>query len=320
MTFSRHANKKLEGESQAVMYSLNLREMDNSGKGLLVLSMINKFTAKSKDYFQGNFFEVGMQMQGAAIINEIIDSKFKKEIMGTEINHLLTDEDIYIVVKNTNGFRPSLFISQNAFETLSRHLILKLKAASLDCAESVAIELNKLFHKVQVFELESFTDFKNSILQIIDKLITSRLLPTKEFISHFFEIEAGFINSKHPDFISSATNSINDSITKDEKKNSEALKAISRRERNEIDLIKQMLFNYFEVVKKNICDYIPKIIFTLLVGKTIEMCETEIISSLYKPEEIDGLLKENSESENNRKILYSEISELKNCLNYLNSN
>lgn len=43
------------------------------------------------------------------------------------------------------------------------------------------------------------------------------------------------------------------------------MKGIPKRERNEIKLIKSMLFNYFEVVKKNMCDYIPKIILTLLV-------------------------------------------------------
>ena len=301
------------------MYSINLKDMDNSGKGLLLLNLINKFTSKSKDYFQGNYFEVGMKMQGAAVINEIIDTHFKKEIMGLEIHDVLTEEDIYIAVKNTNGFRPSLFVSQNAFETLSKHMIYKLRPVSLDCAESVAVELNSLFHKVVVLELDSFTAFKNAILRIIDQLIHSRLIPTKEFINQFFEIEAGFINSKHPDFISSATNSINESIHKEEKKSSESLKSISKREKNEIELIKQMLFNYFEVVKKNMCDYIPKIIFTLLVGKTIEMCETEIISELYKAEEIDNLLKENSEASEKRILLLDEINDLKKCLKFLNS-
>lgn len=43
------------------------------------------------------------------------------------------------------------------------------------------------------------------------------------------------------------------------------MKKIPKREKNEIELIKKMLYNYFEVVKKNISDYIPKIILTLLV-------------------------------------------------------
>lgn len=293
--------------------------MDLNGKGFLILNMINKFTTKSKDFFQGTFFEVGMKMQGAALINDIMDQRFRKEIQNMEITELLTEDDIYIAVKNTNGFKPSLFVSQNAFETLSKHMIYKLRPVSLDCADSVAAELKNLFHKVEVIELESFTIFKTAILNIVDNLIGSRLIPAKEFINQFFEIEAGFINSKHPDFVSSATNSIKESVKGENEKHSESMRSISKRERNEIELIKQMLFNYFEVVKKNICDYIPKIIFTLLVGKTIEMCETEIIRSLYRPEEIDNLLKENSEASEHRNMLLSEIEDLKNCLKFLNS-
>lgn len=301
------------------MYSINLKDMDSTGKGLLVLSMINKYTTRAKEYFQGSYFEVGMRMQGAALINDIIDSHFKKEIMSMEVAEILSEEDIFIAVKNTNGFKPSLFVSQNAFETLSRHMIHKLKPVSLDCAESVASELTNLFHKIEVTELESFSNFKGSILMIIDKLIQDRLAPTKEFINQFFEIEAGFINSKHPDFVASATTSINQSIKKDEKKNGTSTLQVSKRERNEIDLIKDMLFNYFEVVKKNICDYVPKILFTLLVGKTIDICETEIISGLYRPEQIDGLLKENVEAGEQRKLLLTEIGDLKQCLKFLNS-
>ena len=60
-------------------------------------------------------------------------------------------------------------------------------------------------------------------------------------------------------------------------------------------MIKKMLYDYFEVVKKNICDYIPKIILTLLVSKTLKLCERVLIEKLYKPELIDELMKESEE-------------------------
>jgi dynamin 1-like protein len=50
-----------------------------------------------------------------------------------------------------------------------------------------------------------------------------------------------------------------------------------------------MLVNYHNVVKKNICDYIPKIVITLLVKKTTEDCETVLIKNLYWESEIDSL-------------------------------
>jgi len=58
---------------------------------------------------------------------------------------------------------------------------------------------------------------------------------------------------------------------------------VGKRRWNEIELIKKMLYDYFEVVKKNICDYIPKIILTLLVSKTLKLCERVLIEKLYKP-------------------------------------
>jgi hypothetical protein len=302
--------------------------MDIHGKGVLLLSLINKYVTRAKDYLQGNHFEVGIDLQGAAIVNEIIDGHFRKEIMGLNVFDILTESDIYVAVKNSNGFRPSLFVSQNAFETLCRHLISKLKPVSLDCAESVAAELNKLFHKVEVEDLNSFSTLKLRILEIIDQLIISRLSPTKVFISEFFEIEAGFINTKHPDFINSATDSIVSSTKKEEKKvpgnivaddSQKSMKNIPKRERNEIDLIKQMIFNYFEVVKKNICDYIPKIVLTLLVKQTIDLCEREIVAVLYKPENVDGLLRENPDSVKRHRLLVDEIDDIKACLKMLNN-
>lgn len=44
----------------------------------------------------------------------------------------------------------------------------------------------------------------------------------------------------------------------------------TKRERNEVDLIKRMISSYFEVIKKNINDIIPKTIITFLINKVID--------------------------------------------------
>lgn len=48
-----------------------------------------------------------------------------------------------------------------------------------------------------------------------------------------------------------------------------------------------MLYNYFEVVKKNVCDYVPKIILTLLVKSIMKECENTLIKNLYKEDTIE---------------------------------
>ena len=46
---------------------------------------------------------------------------------------------------------------------------------------------------------------------------------------------------------------------------------LTRREKNEIQLIKRMIMSYFDVVKKNVNDLIPKTIITLLVKKVFSI-------------------------------------------------
>ena len=309
--------KDLERKHQSILLSQSLSTLDPNGKGVYLLSLINKFVVKAKDFLEGNYFEIGMGLQGAALINQIIDASFRKEIMNTNVLDMVNEEDVYNAVKNSNGFKQSLFVSQNAFETLAKHMIVKLKPVSLDCAESVAQELAILFQKVKVEEIEPFPELKGSINTIIGDLIHSRLAPTKTFIENFFEIEVGHINTRHPDFLSAATDSIVSSTAEEQKAKKEK-KSMTKREKNEIDLIKQMLFNYFEVVKKNICDYVPKIVLTLLVHKTIEFCERELIANLYQPDRYDVLLKEKAETAERYTQIKNELKAIKECLKYLN--
>ena len=100
----------------------------------------------------------------------------------------------------------------------------------------------------------------------MDGLVKECLYPTKEFIKDFFLIESGYINTKHPDFLDCTTQAIMKTNGHSEKFPS-FFEGLPKREQNEILLIEKMLINYHSVVKKNICDYIPKIVITLLVKK-----------------------------------------------------
>lgn len=82
------------------------------------------------------------------------------------------------------------------------------------------------------------------MLEVIDRLVHTRLIPTWEFITQFFEVESGFINTWHPDFINAATDSIVNSTWWDDKRQistdsaSPELWNLPKREWNEVDLIK----------------------------------------------------------------------------------
>ena len=303
---------RLEKDLSVFQASNLIRDSD---RRMVLLEFIKSYVTKASEFLFGKTFEVGMTLQGAAIINDIIEEKFRKEVSLLNVNDALQDNDILMAIKNINGFQPSLFISQKAFETLTIHLINKLLPISLECADDVAHELVSLFKKIENQQRSPFPVLNKEIQLVIEKLIQGKLEPTKEFISNFFEVESGFINTKHPDFLHNATESITQPRPREEKPKESSL---PKREQNEIDLIKKMLHHYFEVVKKNVCDYVPKIVLTLLVAKTIKTCEHELILSLYQPDRIDELLKLSEDSQEKLQELTLELENLRECLKLLN--
>ena len=58
-------------------------------------------------------------------------------------------------------------------------------------------------------------------------------------------------------------------------------------------MIKDLIVSYFNLVKKNICDSVPKTIITFLVNQSRNLCERELIGVLYKSDAVDELLQEN---------------------------
>lgn len=90
--------------------------------------------------------------------------------------------------------------------------------------------------------------------------------------------------------------------------------SLTKRERNEIELILDMLINYFDVVKKNVCDYVPKIIITLLVKKTIQQCDRVLISKLYKEENLDKLFELKTEQENELQKIRDQIRDIEDLI------
>lgn len=76
-----------------------------------VLALINIYVSKIKQVMIGESFELGQGIQGAALINEIIEQKFRLEVLATEVDQIISSQDIHSAIKNSNGFRPSLFVS-----------------------------------------------------------------------------------------------------------------------------------------------------------------------------------------------------------------
>ncbi len=287
-----------------------------------LLSSVFKFTTKYKEFLNGDIINSNLNKTyiGAAKISKIFNQKFINEILSIDPLENLKDEEILIVIKNTNGLRPSLFVPEVAFEILVKQQIKKLEEPGLLCIKKVYDELINTINSISLPEIIRFkkldTKIKELLIGIIDKCIPE----VNEMIKNLIKIELAYINSSHPDFLNNK-----DELNKNEDNNNNIDKNyrnnlnFNERELMEISIVKNLIVSYFNIVKKNYCDFVPKTIMCFLVNKTKDISEQEIISQLYKTkEDIKSLLKEDEDISQRRKELKDSLIFLKNSFNILN--
>jgi dynamin 1-like protein len=66
----------------------------------------------------------------------------------------------------------------------------------------------------------------------------------------------------------------------------------SDRERIESDIIKSLILSYFNIVKRNICDLVPKAIMNFTVNSAKDILQKELVSELYREDLFRNLLRE----------------------------
>lgn len=71
-----------------------------------------------------------------------------------------------------------------------------------------------------------------------------------------------------------------------------AIAAPTEKEKFETELIQSLLVSYFDIVRKNVQDSVPKTIMHFLVNQAKETMQNELVAHLYKEELFDELLEE----------------------------
>jgi len=69
---------------------------------------------------------------------------------------------------------------------------------------------------------------------------------------------------------------------------------LSKREQSDCEIIERLIKSYFMIVRKNIQDSTPKAIMHFLVNFVKDHLQSELVSTLYRKEEIETLLEESS--------------------------
>ncbi|TFK27351.1 VpsA protein [Coprinopsis marcescibilis] len=86
--------------------------------------------------------------------------------------------------------------------------------------------------------------------------------------------------------------------------------ALSERETMETEVIKTLIHSYFNVVKREMIDMVPKAVMLTLVNHSKENLQRELLQELYKPEILDELMKESEHVVSRRKECVGMIQAL----------
>ncbi len=93
----------------------------------------------------------------------------------------------------------------------------------------------------------------------------------------------------------------------------------SPRSSMETKIIKNLITSYFDVVRKNMTDIVPKTVMGFLINKTKNTAQKELVTFLYSGNcDIKVLVQEDEATIRKREVCKEMVSTLKKSLTFLN--
>ena len=93
----------------------------------------------------------------------------------------------------------------------------------------------------------------------------------------------------------------------------------SPRSQMEITIIKNLISSYFNVVRKNLNDIVPKTVIAMLVNKTKNQAQRELVAQIYTADaDFKSLLVEDQGTQKKREACEEMVGSLEHCMDFLN--
>ncbi|XP_040565884.1 dynamin-1-like protein isoform X2 [Lepeophtheirus salmonis] len=297
----------------------------------ILLQIITKFSNAYVSTLEGTSHNMlTSELCGGARIFYIFNETFGRTLDSIEPLDGITHMNILTAIRNATGPRSSaLFVPEVSFELLVKQQIAQLSEPSLRCIDLVHEEMQRIIkhcdNELQ-HEMHRFARLHERIVDVVIKLLRSRISSTTSMIENVVAIELAYINTKHPDFVKEEDlieslmvlllphSAENDKHSKDvreflgftEKKLSKLNLSMlpdnflvsedaTEKERVCCGIIAVLIHSYFNIVRQRIKDSIPKAIMYFLVNHVKDNLQSVLVSSLYKQENLKELLIESED-------------------------
>jgi len=361
--------------SQLQKYSAELQSLGgplgDGNSSSIVLSIITEFTNEFRTVIDGNTNDLSLnELSGGARISFVFHELFSVGVKSIDPFDQVKDGDIRVLLYNSSGSTPALFVGTAAFEVIVKQQIKRLEEPSLKCCQLVYDELirilGQLLSKIQAFR--RYPALRERFNSVVVNFFKTSMTPTTKLVSDMVAMQACYVNTTHPDFLNGhkamalVTDRMNANkpatpepkqgkVTAAQLNNSKDLEvdikkeepsffgsffssakqqkvkkgpqpmeapppvirpqaALNDRETLETEVIKLLIHSYFNIVKREMIDMVPKAISLMLVNHSKENLQRELLQELYKPDVLEDLLKESELVVARRKEVASMVQAL----------
>ncbi|KAI7818033.1 vacuolar sorting protein 1 [Gamsiella multidivaricata] len=177
--------------------------MEGAGQANIVLNIITEFCTEFRTIIDGNSTDLSsFELSGGARISFVFHELYANGVKSLDPFDQVKDLDIRIILYNSSGSSPALFVGTTAFEVIIKQQIKRLEDPSLRCVNLVFDELVRILTQLLAKQLfKRFPQLKDRFYQVVINFFRKQLNPTNKLVQDLIGMESVYINTGHPDFL-----------------------------------------------------------------------------------------------------------------------
>jgi len=280
----------------------------------IILQIINQYVQCFNDLIEGKVGnQIDEEIKGGARINNIFTTKFEKEITECPSIQSTNINEIIYMMRNQSGITVPIYASHQAFESLVRRHIEHLRSPSLKTVSLVANEILNIHAQVTFPELEKYPQAKDAIRNVVEELVNSCVQPTIKFVNDVIDNEKIFINTARHDFRGAAV--LAEKMHKEEYPKKKTRQQIQQ---EEAQTLVALCGRYFELIRVQIVDLVPKAIVMMLVEGSSATLQKVLVTKVFASGMLNEMMKEDPRIANARKKCQEILNALRQAQYILN--
>ncbi|KAL8726458.1 MAG: hypothetical protein Q9181_006042 [Wetmoreana brouardii] len=186
-------------------YSAELAQLGDSmlGNSSNIVQIITEFCNEYRTVLDGNNQELSsIELSGGARISFVFHELYSNGVKAVDPFDIVKDGDIRVMLHNSSGPSPALFVGTTAFEVIVKQQIKRLEEPSLKCVSLVYDELVRILSQLLNKQLfRRYPALKEKFHAVVINFYKKVLEPTNKLVKDLVAMEACYVNTGHPDFL-----------------------------------------------------------------------------------------------------------------------